>query len=98
MACVNKRPDFSLIDIEKAKRQNKKRRELTDLETQEIEEAFKLFDTDVDDKIDYHELKVALRALGFDDIKKGDLQRIISDYDVENTGKITFEDFNEIGN
>jgi centrin-3 len=51
-----KRPDFSILDLEKSKK--KKKRELTDLEKQEIDEAFKLFDSDNDQKIDYHELKV----------------------------------------
>ena len=90
---MNKRPDFGLIDLEKVRK--RKKRELTDLEKQEIQEAFKLFDTDNDEKIDYHELKVALRALGFD-VKKADLQKVMDDYDVESTGKITIEDFNEI--
>ena len=91
---MNKRPDFGLIDLEKVRK--RKKRDLTDLEKQEIQEAFKLFDTDNDEKIDYHELKVALRALGFD-VKKADLQKVMADYDVENTGKITVDDFNEIG-
>jgi centrin-3 len=90
---MNKRPDFGLIDLEKVRK--RKKRELTDLERQEIKEAFKLFDTDNDEKIDYHELKVALRALGFE-VKKNDLQKVMADYDVENTGKITMEDFYEI--
>ena len=91
---MNKRPDFSLIDLDN-KMRKKKKRDLTGLEKQEIQEAFKLFDTDNDDKIDYHELKVALRALGFD-VNKAELQKIIGDYDVENTGLITVDDFNEI--
>ena len=91
----NKRPDFSLIDLEKM-RKIKKKRELNDLEKQEILEAFKLFDSDLDDKLDYHELKVALKALGFE-IKKQDLQKLMSDYDVDSlNGKITIDDFNEI--
>ena len=53
---MNKRPDFSLIDLEKVRK--RKKRELSDLEKQEIVEAFKLFDSDNDEKIDYHELKV----------------------------------------
>lgn len=53
---MNKRPDFGLLDFDKLKK--KKKRELTDLEKQEIQEAFRLFDTDNDHKIDYHELKV----------------------------------------
>ncbi len=53
---MNKRPDFSLIDLEKVRK--RKKRDLTDLEKQEIQEAFNLFDTDNDQKLDYHELKV----------------------------------------
>jgi hypothetical protein len=40
---MNKRPDFNLIEIDKMRK--RKRRELSDLEKQEIQEAFKLFDT-----------------------------------------------------
>ncbi|KAI1905369.1 hypothetical protein AGOR_G00015410 [Albula goreensis] len=73
----------------------KKRRELTEEQKQEIKEAFELFDTDKDKEIDYHELKVAMRALGFD-VKKADVLKILKDYDREGTGKITFEDFTEV--
>ena len=51
---------------------NPKRRarvELSEEQRQEIKEAFELFDTDKTGTIDYHELKVAMRALGFD-VKK----------------------------
>ena len=36
----------------------RKRRELTEEQKQEIEEAFNLFDSDKDQAVDYHELKV----------------------------------------
>ncbi|KAG9246508.1 hypothetical protein BJ878DRAFT_279749 [Calycina marina] len=39
---------------------------LTEEQLQEINEAFQLFDLDKDSRIDYHEFKVALKALGFD--------------------------------
>ncbi|XP_071826510.1 centrin-3 [Apostichopus japonicus] len=78
---------------EKVKR--KKRRELTEEQKQEIKEAFDLFDTDKDSAIDYHELKVAMRALGFE-VKKADVLKVMRDYDREETGKITFEDFKEV--
>ncbi|KAL2294728.1 hypothetical protein Nmel_008473 [Mimus melanotis] len=39
--------------------------------------------------------EVAMRALGFD-VKKADVLKILKDYDRESTGKITFEDFNEV--
>jgi centrin-3 len=90
---INKRPDFTLLELEKLKK--RKRRELSELEKQEIEEAFKLFDTDADEKINYHELKVSLRALGFE-VKKQEVQKLMSDYDVEGTGFVTFTDFFEI--
>ncbi|ESZ94681.1 hypothetical protein SBOR_4932 [Sclerotinia borealis F-4128] len=39
---------------------------LSDEQKDEINEAFILFDNDKDQRIDYHEFKVALKALGFD--------------------------------
>uniref|UniRef100_A0A3B3YU62 EF-hand domain-containing protein n=1 Tax=Poecilia mexicana TaxID=48701 RepID=A0A3B3YU62_9TELE len=78
------------------KRKRKWRRELTEDQKHEIKEAFDLFDTDKDKEIDYHELKVAMRALGFE-VKKVDVLKILKDYDREGSGKITFEDFSEVG-
>ncbi|CAD6584455.1 MAG: Calcium-binding component of the spindle pole body (SPB) half-bridge, partial [Tremellales sp. Tagirdzhanova-0007] len=46
--------------------QTQSRPALSDDQRQEIKEAFELFDTDKDGAIDYHELKVAMRALGFE--------------------------------
>ena len=40
------------------KNRRRKRRELSEEHKQEIAEAFNLFDTDKDQAIDYHELKV----------------------------------------
>lgn len=40
------------------KNKRKKKRELTEEQKHEIKEAFDLFDTDKDQAIDYHELKV----------------------------------------
>ncbi|XP_032873151.1 centrin-3 [Amblyraja radiata] len=81
------------LNLDKSKR--KKRRELTQEQKREVKEAFDLFDTDKDKAIDYHELKVAMRALGFD-VKKADVLKILKDYDRDSTGKITFEDFSEV--
>ncbi|XP_072137341.1 centrin-3 isoform X1 [Mobula birostris] len=81
------------LNMDKSKR--KKRRELTEEQKQEVKEAFDLFDTDKDKAIDYHELKVAMRALGFD-VKKADVLKILKDYDRHSTGKISFEDFSEV--
>lgn len=40
-------------------------------------------------------VQVAMRALGFD-VKKADVLKIMKDYDREASGKITFDDFNEV--
>ncbi|XP_043823908.1 centrin-2-like [Dromiciops gliroides] len=66
--------------------------ELTEDQKQEIREAFDLFDTDGTGTIDVKELKVAMRALGFEP-KKEEIKKMISDIDKEGTGKISFNDF-----
>lgn len=66
--------------------------DLTDEQKQEIKEAFELFDTDKDGAIDYHELKVAMRALGFD-LKKAEVLKILRDNDHKGEGVMEWEDF-----
>ncbi|XP_044283363.1 centrin-2 [Varanus komodoensis] len=66
--------------------------DLTEEQKQEIREAFDLFDTDGTGNIDVKELKVAMRALGFEP-KKDEIKKMILDIDKEGTGKITFSDF-----
>ncbi|KZO96455.1 EF-hand [Calocera viscosa TUFC12733] len=68
------------------------RPELTDEQKQEIKEAFELFDTDKDGAVDYHELKVAMRALGFD-MKKAEVLKILRDNDSDGSGAMRYEDF-----
>jgi len=77
------------------RRKGKSRPALTEEQKQEIKEAFDLFDTDKTGSIDYHELKVAMRALGFN-VQKQEVVKIMKDYDRNNTGKISFADFAEI--
>eukprot|EP00743_Colponemidia_sp_Colp-15_P000950 GILK01001049.1.p1 GENE.GILK01001049.1~~GILK01001049.1.p1 ORF type:complete len:186 (+),score=51.18 GILK01001049.1:49-558(+) len=71
------------------------RQELTEEQKAEIKEAFDLFDTDGSGTIDAKELKVALRALGFEP-KKEELKKLISDIDKDGTGAIDFNEFLEI--
>ncbi|KAF9011304.1 Ca2+-binding EF-hand superfamily protein [Cyathus striatus] len=80
---------------QKARRRTHTRPELTDEQKQEIKEAFELFDTDKDGCIDYHELKVAMRALGFD-MKKAEVLKILRDHDKTGHGLMDFEDFAKI--
>ena len=53
---------------------------LTKDELEEITEAFKLFDTDESGTIDADELKVAMRALGFEP-KREEIRRMITEAD-----------------
>ena len=70
----------------------KKRSELTEEQKQEIKEAFDLFDTDGSGTIDAKELKVAMRALGFEP-KKEEIRKMIADVDKDGSGVIDFPEF-----
>lgn len=69
---------------------------LSEEQKQEIKEAFDLFDSDKKKKLDYHEVKVALRALGFDETTKAHVGELMRDYDRQSTGFVEFEDFQEL--
>jgi len=75
--------------------QGRRKRELTDEQRAEVNEAFKLFDADRDGKLDYYQLKVAMRALGFE-VKKADVQRILNEYDREGENLIDERSFTEV--
>lgn len=70
-------------------------REMTDEQRQEMKEAFGVFDTDGDGLLDFHELKVAMRALGFDS-KKAEVLQIIKDHDRQGRRLINFDDFSQV--
>eukprot|EP00933_Yihiella_yeosuensis_P060339 TRINITY_DN6284_c1_g1_i1.p2 TRINITY_DN6284_c1_g1~~TRINITY_DN6284_c1_g1_i1.p2 ORF type:complete len:167 (+),score=55.24 TRINITY_DN6284_c1_g1_i1:62-562(+) len=75
------------------------RTELKDEQKAEIKEAFDLFDTDGTGTIEAKELKVALRALGFEP-KKEELKKLVSDLDKSSSssgqGMLDFNEFLEI--
>lgn len=68
---------------------------MTEEQKQEIREAFDLFDTDGSGTIDAKELKVAMRALGFEP-KKEEIKKMISDIDKDGSGVIDFSEFLEM--
>jgi len=68
------------------------KQELTEEQKQEIKEAFDLFDTDGSGSIDAKELKVAMRALGFEP-KKEEIKKMIGDIDKDGSGTIDYEEF-----
>ncbi|KAI8925750.1 hypothetical protein BC831DRAFT_459589 [Entophlyctis helioformis] len=69
--------------------------DLTPEQKQEIREAFDLFDTDGSGTIDVKELKVAMRALGFEP-KKEEIKRMMTEVDKSGTGTIDFNEFLEL--
>uniref|UniRef100_A0A8C7WG93 EF-hand domain-containing protein n=1 Tax=Oncorhynchus mykiss TaxID=8022 RepID=A0A8C7WG93_ONCMY len=82
--------------------------DLTEEQKQEIREAFDLFDTDGSGTIDVKELKVAMRALGFEP-KKEEIKKMISEkdskeeilkafrlFDDDGTGKISFKNLKRV--
>ena len=68
---------------------------LTQEQKEEIKEAFDLFDTEGTNKIDAKELKIVMRALGFEP-KKEEIRNIILDVDREGTSQIEYSDFLDI--
>ncbi|KAK6458976.1 spindle pole body calcium-binding protein component [Scheffersomyces xylosifermentans] len=66
--------------------------ELLNEQKQEIREAFSLFDMNNDGYLDYHELKVAFRALGFD-LSKREVLDVIHEYDTDDRNLISYENF-----
>ena len=62
---------------------------------EEITEAFKLFDTEKAGTIDYHELKVAMRALGCD-VRKAEVKALIADFSRDGAERVDFEAFQAI--
>ena len=71
------------------------RPDITDDQKQEIEDAFTQFDMDKDGSVNYHELKVAMRALGFD-MKKAEVLKIFKAHDKTGKGMMNFEGFANI--
>ncbi|KAF7252833.1 Centrin-1, partial [Varanus komodoensis] len=88
MASVYKRPGMGASQ----RRRSGLKQELSEEQKQEIREAFDLFDTDGSGSIDVKELKVAMRALGFEP-KKEEIRTMIADIGKEGSSTIDFEDF-----
>jgi centrin-3 len=59
---------------------SKNKMALTELQRQEVKEAFDLFDTENSQTIDQHELKIAIRSLGFE-ISKAETAQLMRQYD-----------------
>ena len=67
---------------------------LTDDQLTELKEAFELFDTEKTGSIDYHELKVCMRALGFP-VTKEEVREIIKRLGGGH-GRIQYDDYIDV--
>ena len=67
-------------------------KQLSEEQKLEIKEAFDLFDTDNSGNIDAHELKIAMRALGFEP-KASEIQAMINEVDDDHSGEIGYSEF-----
>ncbi|CAL6016017.1 Centrin [Hexamita inflata] len=72
----------------------KKRQEpdLSEQQKRDLREAFDLFDSDGTGKVPSKEIKVAMRALGFEPTRE-ELKKFIQEVDSANTGLIDLNDF-----
>ncbi|CCI42597.1 unnamed protein product [Albugo candida] len=64
-------------------------------ELEEVQEAFRLFDTEGRGSVDMRELKAAMRALGFQ-VKKTEIRDMLFDIDKDETMPIDLETFTEL--
>ena len=81
--------------LSSARRNRKPKPTLSKEQEAEVREAFHLFDADNSGQMEYAELKVAMRALGFA-VKKADVLRILEKYDKDQSGAIDYSEFLEI--
>lgn len=80
--------DHAVITARRSKRLD----DISEEHKREIKEAFNLFDIDKKGVIEQYELRIALRALGFE-CDREELRDLINQYDTSESGKITFETF-----
>jgi Ca2+-binding EF-hand superfamily protein len=92
MSSFSTQPNRAVSSINRKRSQ---RLELTEEQKAEIREAFEIFDMDKDGALDFHEFKVALRALGFE-LKKPEVLKLLKESDKNFSGKIDFNDFNKL--
>eukprot|EP00095_Tigriopus_kingsejongensis_P012095 maker-scaffold702_size109376-snap-gene-0.23 protein:Tk12095 transcript:maker-scaffold702_size109376-snap-gene-0.23-mRNA-1 annotation:"centrin" len=66
--------------------------DLSDEQKTDIREAFNLFDSQSSGYIDTKDLKVAMRALGFEP-RKEEIKKMVAEVDKDNSGRLSFDHF-----
>ena len=74
------RLDYGLSSRFKPRKKTDGKFVLSDEQRQEMKEAFDLFDTEKTGRIDYHQLKVSMKAMGFE-VRKADVLKLMKEYD-----------------
>ncbi|CAG7730556.1 unnamed protein product [Allacma fusca] len=69
--------------------------ELTAKQKQDIKEAFSVFDPESTGFMQIKELKIAMRALGFEP-KKNEIKKLIHQVDKARAGQLSFDDFVQV--
>lgn len=87
-----KRADALGLTSKVGRVRKKKKHELSEEQKKELKDAFELFDSEKTGFIDAHELKIAVRALGFTVIKK-DIIELVTKVGREDSGRIDLNDF-----
>lgn len=70
-----------------------KAKEVSEEQKQELKEAFDVFDSDGSGAIDHAELKVMMKTLGFTDLSKEEVNRMMMEVDEDGSGEIEFPEF-----
>mmetsp|Transcript_89972 Transcript_89972/g.155835 ORF Transcript_89972/g.155835 Transcript_89972/m.155835 type:complete len:187 (+) Transcript_89972:82-642(+) len=70
-----------------------KQKEVSEEQKQELKEAFDVFDSDGSGAIDQRELKVMMKAMGFHDLSKEEVLRMMMEVDEDGSGEIEFPEF-----
>jgi len=65
---------------------------LTEQQKKEIKDAFNLFDADGSGSIDANEMRVAMKALGFEP-KEEEIQHMIADVDEDGNATVEYDEF-----
>ena len=75
-----------------SKRKAANKMDISEEQKSDIKEAFSLFDSQSSGFIDCKDLKVAMRALGFEP-RKEEIKKMIAEVDKESSGKLSLESF-----
>mmetsp|Transcript_9777 Transcript_9777/g.32739 ORF Transcript_9777/g.32739 Transcript_9777/m.32739 type:complete len:291 (-) Transcript_9777:133-1005(-) len=81
-------PSIKLKEAKKSRQQEG----VTEEQMQEIREAFELFDADGSGKVDVRELKIAMRALGFN-VKKAEVREMVAELGKDEHDTVDYDEF-----